>query len=271
MVPPIAPRARGGFTAMYGSPSPLRYAGVSYAQDTGEARIAFLRKVYGLFLAGIVAAAVGAQIALYAGDTAVRVAVPGLAYAVRVPPLVAWFGQHYIIAIVLWFAAGFGLRAVQNIPAVSVSAMLGFTFYSGLFISPTLFYAGLVGQMGQAMTADPVRDAFVITTLAFTGLTAYVFTTKRDFSFLAGFLSMGIWVVIGASILGFFFHSALFQLAIASVGVLLFCGYVLYDTWRILNADTRVNPVTAAIALYLDALNLFLFVLRILMQSRRDD
>jgi FtsH-binding integral membrane protein len=257
---------------MYGSPSHLGYGSArSFAQDTGEARLAFLRKVYGLFLAGVVSAAVGANVALYAGDTAVKIAVPGIAHMVRVPPLVAWFGEHYIIAMILWFASGFGLRMVQAIPTVNIAALVGFTFYSGLFISPTLFIAGIMGQSGQAMTADPVRDAFVLTTLAFTGLTTYVFVSKKDFSFLGGFLSMGVWVLLGAMLLGFFFHSAVFQLAIASVGVLIFCGYVLFDTSRILNSADRMNPVAAATSLYLDALNLFLFILRILMQSRRND
>jgi modulator of FtsH protease len=93
--------------------------------------------------------------------------------------------------------------------------------------------------------------------------------SKRDFSFLGGFLSMGLWVLIGASLLSFFVGGASFSLAIASVGVLLFGGYILFDTSRILRDPTNRDPVGAAIGLYLNFLNMFLFLLRILSSGRR--
>jgi modulator of FtsH protease len=61
-----------------------------------------------------------------------------------------------------------------------------------------------------------------------------------------------------------------FQLAIASVGVLLFSAYVLYDTSRLLRTDDRSDAVGAALGLYLNFFNMFIFILRILMSSRRD-
>jgi modulator of FtsH protease len=116
-----------------------------------------------------------------------------------------------------------------------------------------------------------VRDAFLLTVLGFTGLTSYALLSKRDFSFLGGFLSMGLWVLIGASILSFFVGGASFSLAIASVGVLLFGGYILYDTSRILRDPTNRDPVGAAIGLYLNFLNMFIFLLRIMGSARRSD
>jgi modulator of FtsH protease len=82
---------------------------------------------------------------------------------------------------------------------------------------------------------------------------------------------MGLWVLIGASLLSFFVGGASFSLAIASVGVLLFGGFILFDTSRILRDPTNRDPVGAAIGLYLNFLNLFLFLLRILASSRRSD
>ena len=80
---------------------------------------------------------------------------------------------------------------------------------------------------------------------------------------------MGLWVVIGAMVLGFFFHSAALQLAIASVGVLLFCGYILFDTSRMLRGRRLgSDAVGAALGLFLDVVNLFLFLLRILSSRR---
>ena len=119
------------------------------------------------------------------------------------------------------------------------------------------------------MTANPVRDAFLLSIAAFGGLTGYVLITKRDFSFLRGFLSMGIFVLLGAMLLGMFVGGAVFQLAIASVGVLLFGAYVLSDTSRMLRSGERSDPVGAAIGLFLNFLNIFLFILRILMSGSR--
>jgi modulator of FtsH protease len=238
------------------------------ALDRGA--VGYLRKVYSLFFAGIVAAAGGAITALYAGASSSNLVIDrvGEMKDVHVPPLVAWFGNHWILALILYFGAFFGLSAVRRVPRVNVAAMLGFTFLSGLYIAPMLFIATLLGASGHAMTANPVRDAFLLAVAEFGGLTAYVFVTKRDFSFLRGFLSMGILVLIVAMLIGMFVGSSVFQLAIASVGVLLFGAYVLYDTSRLLHSGDRSDPVGAAIGLYLNFLNIFLFILRILMSSR---
>jgi modulator of FtsH protease len=232
--------------------------------------VGFLRKVYSLFFAGVVSAAAGAATALYAGASSSNLVIDhvGEMKGVHVPPLVAWFGEHWILALLLYFGAFFGMSAVRRVPRVNVAALLGFTFLSGLYIAPMLFIAGLLGASGHAMTANPVRDAFLLAIAEFGGLTAYVFVTKKDFSFLRGFLSMGLLVLITAMVIGMFVGSSVFQLAIASVGVLLFGAYVLYDTSRLLHSGDRSDPVGGAIGLYLNFLNIFLFILRILMSSR---
>jgi modulator of FtsH protease len=114
-----------------------------------------------------------------------------------------------------------------------------------------------------------VLHAFGLATAGFTGLSAYALTTKRDFSALRGFLGMGLFVVIGASVLNLFLGASVLSLAIASVTILLFGGFVLYDTQRMLREDD-LEPVPAALNLYLNFLNLFLALLRILSGGRRD-
>jgi modulator of FtsH protease len=221
--------------------------------------VGYLRRVYGLFFGGIVTASAGAMTALYAGAGA------------GVPPMVAWFANHWILAIVAYFAVFIGMNAVRRIPRVNVVGLFGFTFFTGLYVAPILYIAGLMASAGQTMTANPVRDAFLLAISAFGGLTGYALVTKRDFSFLRGFLTMGIFVLLGAMLLGMFVGGALFQLAIASVGVLLFGAYVLYDTSRMLRSGERSDPVGAALGLYLSFLNIFLFILRILMSGSRRD
>lgn len=216
----------------------------------------YLRKVYSLFAGGVGFAIAGALVALYAG------AGDG------VPPLVAFGMEHWILAMVLYFGAFLGASFARRVPGLNVAALFGYTFVTGLFIAPALFVAQYMASRGATLDPSPVRDAFLLTGAAFGGLTAYVMISRRDFSFIGAALNVGIWVVIGASLLAIFLHSAVFNLAIASVGVLLFAGYILYDTSRILRDEDRSDAVGAALQLFLDVVNLFMFLLRILSSQR---
>ena len=234
-------------------------------------KLVFLRKVYSLFTGSLVTACIGALIALYAGADLSKVTLQMGRATVTVPPLVAFFTNHWIIGMLLFLGAFFGASMVRERPGINVAALFGASFVSGLYIAPMLWFAQVQATQGLTLSAAPVRDAFLLTVLGFTGLTSYALLSKRDFSFLGGFLSMGLWVLIGASLLSLFVGGASFSLAIASVGVLLFGGFILFDTSRILRDPTNRDPVGAAIGLYLNFLNLFLFLLRILSSGRRDE
>lgn len=259
---------RRGMTTLTGMDEFIRPRSFGYAGTLAEApaeKLAFLRKVYALFTGSVVTAFIGAMIALYAGAGMSRVSVGGI----TAPPLVVFFVNHWIIGIILFMGAFFGASAVRHRPGVNVAALFGASFISGLYIAPMLWFAQVMATQGQTLSASPVRDAFGLTVLGFTGLTSYALLSKRDFSFLRGFLSMGIWVIFGALILNFFVGGATFGLAISSVGVLLFGGFILYDTSRILRDPDNRDAVGAAIQLYLNFLNLFIFLLRILASSSR--
>ena len=109
-----------------------------------------------------------------------------------------------------------------------------------------------------------IRDR---TTIAFVGLSGYALITKKDFSFMRGALTMGFFVVLGAMFLNFFVGSNVFGLAISSVVVLLFGAFILYDTSRLLRSGED-DAVGGAIQLYLNFLNIFLALLRILSSRR---
>ncbi len=255
---------------MYGQLQNIsRFGGV--VQDSLEARLAFLKKVYGLLTLTVATAALGAFASLYLGASVSQVGVTTASGTViKIPPLVAFFAQHWIIGGALFLGTVFAASWARRRPGVNMLALLAMGLVSGLISAPAIFIAQLSASNGTALTLNPVRDAFVLAVVAFGGLTTYVFTSKRDFSFLRGFITVGLFVVIGASILGLFIHSAAFQLAIASAGVLLFAGFILYDTSRILRDPLqRQEPVGAAISLFLDFLNLFLFLLQIFSGGRR--
>src|SRR4029450_9795328 len=113
----------------------------------------------------------------------------------------------------------------------------------GIYLAPMLWVVQLMASQGQTWATSPIRDAFVLTVLGFPGLSSYALLSKRDFSFLGGFLSMGLWVLIGASLLSMFVGGSAFSLAIASVGILLFGGYILFDTSRILRDPSNRDAV----------------------------
>jgi modulator of FtsH protease len=247
---------------------PRTYEQAGSLAQAGVEKLAFLRKVYGLFTLSLVAATAGALVALYAGADLSRVAVPG-ADGVFVPPLVYAFQNHWIIGILLFMGSFWGASALREKPGINVAALFGAAFISGLFIAPAIWIAQYSASQGHTLSAAPVRDAFGLAVLGFTGLTSYALLSRKDFSFLGGFLSMGLWVVIGAGLISIFVGSNAFSLAIASVTILLFGGYILYDTSRILRDPDNRDAVGVTISLYLNFLNLFLALLRILA-SRRD-
>jgi modulator of FtsH protease len=249
------------------SPSPIRPAQNEGVGVVIGSSIAYLRKVYALFAGGIAFAIAGALVALYVGEPTVVGSMRG-GETLALPPIVAFSVQHWFITFGLYIAAFFGATAVRRVRGLNVAALFGYTFITGLFIAPSLFFAQMMASAGATLDPSPIRDAFLLTGAAFTGLTGYVFVTKKDFSFLGASLSMGLWVLLGAMVLGFFLNSAALQLAIASVGVLLFSGYILYDTSRILRSEGPREAVSDALGLFLDVVNLFLFLLRILSSGR---
>jgi modulator of FtsH protease len=244
------------------TPNPFdRYAPAPRALR-GEYATAYLRRVYLYFTGGVALAIVGALVALYAGTPV------DVGNGVSLPPIVAFQIEHWLFALLAYFGAFMVASFVRRAGGgLNVLALGAYTFITGLFLAPMLFFAQLAASHGATLDPSPVRDAFLLSGAAFTGLTGYVLITRKDFSFLGAALSMGIWVILGALILGMFLHSAAFSLAIASVGVLLFCGYILFDTSRLLH-EPDDDAAGAALRLFLDVVNLFVFLVRILSSSR---
>jgi modulator of FtsH protease len=220
-------------------------------ENTGV-QLSFLQKVYSLFLLGLVSAFAGAFVMVTNMDLA-RAVLP-----------------HSIILLIVYLAVFFGCLAVRKTPGLNVAALLAFTFVSGVFITPFILFA--VAQAGGSFGI--VYEAAGITGSIFVGLTVYTFLTKKDFSFLGGVVSIGLWAVLGIGfvlMIASLFHVNIegASLALAWITSVLFSLFVLYDTSRIMRTHESDEYVSAALSLYLDFLNLFLAILRIL-SSRRD-
>ena len=144
---------------------------------------------------------------------------------------------------------------------VSTFALTGFMGYT---LGP------IIGMFAGAGAMPVVMNALGLTAFVFFGLSAYALTTKKDFSFLAGFLTAGFFVLLGAMVLGFFTQIPGLQLAISAGFVLFSSAMILYSTGSIINGGER-NYVMATIGLYVSIYNLFLSLLNILMAFGGED
>jgi FtsH-binding integral membrane protein len=129
-------------------------------------------------------------------------------------------------------------------------------------------YAALVGLSLSSLFL--IYTGQSVTAAAFGGLSLYGYTTKRDLSAMGSFLIMGLFGLIIASIVNIFLASSAMQFAISAIGVLIFAGLTAYDTQRIKEMyyvadDATVagrKAIMGALTLYLDFINLFMFLLQ---------
>ncbi len=138
---------------------------------------------------------------------------------------------------------------------------------------PAIFvFTGLLGgSLGPMLNAylqlanGPmlIMQALAGTAVVFFSLSAYVLTTKKDFSFMGGFLMVGLVVALIASIALIFFHAPFAQMALSAGIVLLMSGMILFDTSRIIHGG-ETNYIRATVSLYLDVYNLFVHLLALL-------
>ncbi len=159
-----------------------------------------------------------------------------------------------IAAIVLvWFV----LPKFEN-SAAGIAVVFAFTGLMGLSIGPMLaYYLAIPGGSNIVMTA--LGGTGVI----FLGLSGYALTTKKDFSFMGGFLFVGLMVVFGAALLNIFLSIPALSLAVSGGVILLMSGLILFDTSRIINGG-ETNYIRATVGLYLNIHNLFVHLLHLL-------
>jgi modulator of FtsH protease len=173
-------------------------------------------------------------------------------------PVSGW-GMLGILALAIGLL--FATRAYRNSP-VGVMLVFAFTGLMGYTLGPILNH-----YLSMAQGSETVGIALLATGAAFLGLSGYVHTTKRDFSFLGGFLLVGLIGLVVVSLIGLFFPVAGMSLVLAYFSVLLFSGYILYDTSNIVSGR-ETNYIMATISLYLNIFNMFTAMLRIVSGTR---
>jgi modulator of FtsH protease len=206
-------------------------------QENSKVRVnEFIKQTYQLFAGSLIGGAVGAYL--------------GMSFMPA-----GGFGFWGVV--ILEFALLFGVYAVKDKPGINLAMLFAFTFVSGLTISPLLN-----AYVGRGM-GGIVGEAFLLTSIAFGGLSLFAMNTKKDYTTMGKMLFITLIIVVVAGLLNLFFHSPMLQLAIAVVSSVLFSFFILYDTQNVIQGNYG-SPIEGAIALYLDFFNLFISLLQIL-------
>jgi modulator of FtsH protease len=143
--------------------------------------------------------------------------------------------------------------------------VFAFTGLLGGSLGPMLnLYAGIPGGSGL------IVQALGATAIVFFGLSGYVLTTKKDFSFMGGFLLVGIIVAVVAMVANIFLAIPALSLALSAAIVFIMSGFILYDTSRIMNGG-ETNYIRATVSMYLNIYNLFTSILHLLGVFGGDD
>lgn len=166
--------------------------------------------------------------------------------------LIAFYGLFF--ATVKLRNSGWGL--------VTTFALTGFMGYT---LGPILNH-----YLGMSNGGEVISSAFAMTALVFFGLSAYVLTTRKDMSFLGGFITAGFFVLLGASLANIFFQVSGLQLAISAGFVLFSSVCILFQTSAIIHGGER-NYIMATISLYVSIYNLFVSLLQIFGIMGSDD
>ena len=223
-------------------------AGARTAQ-IDEGLRAHMSKVYGLMAIGM---AVTGVVAYGVGTN------EALLQAIFATPL-KWVVMLAPLAVVMVFGAMLHRMSVATAQAV----FYGFSALMGLSIS----------YIFAIYTGMSIATTFATTSAAFAGLSLYGYVTKRDLSGFGTFLMMGVWGLVIASIINIFLQSSAIQFAVSLLGVLIFAGLTAFDTQRIKNTYLEMaqsgndewlgkSAIMGALTLYLDFLNLFMFLLQ---------
>ncbi len=217
------------------------------ATATESAR--FMSKVYGWMTGGLALTALVAAITL--ADEALL--------AMVAQPIVFFPLMLVELGLVFWLSA----RIMNMSLMTAMSVFMGYAALNGLTLSLILY----------AYTGASVAQAFIVTAGAFGALSMYGYATKRDLGPVGSFLMVGLFGIIIASVVNIFMASSAMNFAISVMGVLIFAGLTAWDTQRIKSmgayagadgAMAQRMAISGALSLYLDFINMFIFILRLM-------
>lgn len=161
---------------------------------------------------------------------------------------------------IIWFVLPKTANSAAGLPVVfAITGLMGFG------IGPILNQ-----YLAMSNGSQIVGTALGGTGIIFFSLSAYAMTTKKDFSFMGGFLLVGLMVAIVASLANIFLQISGLSLAISSVIILIMSGFILYDTSQMIHRPESSNYILMTVSLFLNIFNIFISLLQILGFSNDD-
>ncbi len=242
----------------------IRSAAGARAQQIDEGLRAHMNKVYATMSAGtfitFLAAWAIAGLAVTTDPATGSKAFTQIGYALYASPL-KWVIMFAPLAFI------FGIGAAANRMSAAGVQLLFYVFATVMGLS--------ISSIFLVFTGESIVQVFLITSIAFAGLSLVGYTTKKDLSGMGSFLIMGLIGLIVASIVNIFLASSAMAFAISVIGVLIFAGLTAYDTQRIKNDYLQMahagdqewlakSAIMGALSLYLDFINMFMMLLQLL-------
>uniref|UniRef100_A0A8D0CD43 Transmembrane BAX inhibitor motif containing 4 n=1 Tax=Salvator merianae TaxID=96440 RepID=A0A8D0CD43_SALMN len=213
--------------------------GTNVASASVHIRMAFLRKVYTIL---------SVQICLTTVTSALFLSSDTIRTFVHDSPALLLMSLLGSLALIV------ALTLYRHQHPLNLYLLFGFTCLEALTVAITVSF----------FEVSVVLQAFILTTAVFLALTVYTLQSKRDFSKVGAGLFAFLWILLLSSFLRLFFYSEVVELVFAAAGALLFCGFIIYDTHLLMRKLSPEEYILAAINLYLDIINLFLHLLRLL-------
>lgn len=227
----------------------------SIVQRTGSGLQTFMAQVYGWMTVGLL---LTAFVALYVASSEALLSMIFSSKVVFFGLIIAQLGLVFVLSGMVHKMSG----------AMATSLFMLYFVLTGMTISSVLL----------VYTASSIASTFFICAAMFGALSVYGYTTKRSLTGMGSFLFMGLIGIIIASIVNIFMQSSMMSMVISYAGVLIFAGLTAYDTQKLKDMGNEINQedkenmrrysIMGALTLYLDFINLFLMLLRILGDRR---
>ncbi|HXF99199.1 MAG TPA: Bax inhibitor-1/YccA family protein [Bacteroidota bacterium] len=224
------------------------------AEQAEELQRAFVVKVYGWMMAGLLVTGIGSFLVL------------------NTPSLMEWIfsGRWTLLGLILvqlGLVGWLSFRIEKMTAATATMVFVGYAALTGLTLSAIFL----------VYTAESLASTFFVTAGTFGAMSAYGYLTKRDLTSFGSFLMMGLIGLVIASLVNLFFQNETVYWISTYAGILIFVGLTAYDTQKIkamagsdtTNAEVeQKGAIMGALRLYLDFINLFLLLLRVLGRRR---
>ena len=238
----------------------IRGVGVGARAAIDEGLRAHMNKVYGLMS---VAMLLTAGVAWSVGTSDALLAIFRDPMTLR-PNMLGWVVMFAPLAMV------FAFGAMINRMSAAAAQLFFYAFAAVMGLSLAWIF--------KAFTDTSIASTFLVTSISFASLSIWGYVTKRDLSGMGTFLMMGLVGLIVAMIVNMFLRSPGVQFAISAAGVLIFAGLTAFDTQNIKNTYLELansdadflgkSAIMGALTLYLDFLNLFMFLLQFMGNNR---